>query len=52
MVVTVQIAQGATDRDDLLADIQTKLAANVKIDEASSGDASQSVSFTDDVQPE
>ncbi|KAI1851302.1 hypothetical protein JX266_003377 [Neoarthrinium moseri] len=51
MLVTVQIAQGAKDRAAQLTDIQTKLAANVKIDKASAGDASKSVSFTQDVQP-
>ncbi|KAH6653819.1 hypothetical protein BKA67DRAFT_690935 [Truncatella angustata] len=51
MLVTVQIAQGATDKAAQLADIQTKLAANVKTDQASKGKASQSVSFTNDVQP-
>ncbi|KAK9779156.1 hypothetical protein AB5N19_06570 [Seiridium cardinale] len=52
MQVTVQIAQGATDKNASLTDIQTKLAANVKLDQAANGDASQSVSFTADVQPQ
>ncbi|ETS85820.1 hypothetical protein PFICI_03845 [Pestalotiopsis fici W106-1] len=52
MLVTVQMAQGATDKAAQLADIQAKLKTNVGIDSASAGDASQSVSFTDDVQPQ
>lgn len=52
MLVTVQMAQGATDKAAQLADIQAKLKTNVGIDQLSAGDASQSVSFTDDVQPQ
>jgi hypothetical protein len=51
MLVQVQMAQGATDKAAQLADIQTKLAANVQIDQGSKGAASKSVSFTQDVQP-
>jgi hypothetical protein len=51
MQVLVQEAQGATGKAAELTDIQTKLAANVKIDQASAGKTSQSVSFTGDVQP-
>ncbi|KAI0129172.1 hypothetical protein BJ170DRAFT_362400 [Xylariales sp. AK1849] len=51
ILVTAQIAQGATDKAAELTDIQTKLAANVKTDQASAGQASQSISFTADVQP-
>lgn len=51
MLVTVQQAQGATDKAAQLTDIQTKLAANVKLDQAAKGQTSQSVSFTQDVQP-
>lgn len=51
MLVQIQQAQGATDKAAQLADIQTKLAANVKLDQANRGKKSQSVSFTADVQP-
>ncbi|KAI4596992.1 hypothetical protein KJ359_004902 [Pestalotiopsis sp. 9143b] len=52
MLVQVQTAQGATDKAAQLADIQAKLKTNVGIDAASKGSASQSVSFTGDVQPQ
>ncbi|KAK7919900.1 hypothetical protein PG985_007922 [Apiospora marii] len=51
MLVQVQQARGSTDKDAQLADIQKKLAANVKLDQANKGKKSQSVSFTADVQP-
>lgn len=51
MLVTVQIAQGATNLGAQLTDIQTKLATNVKLDQGSKGATSKGVSFTADVQP-
>lgn len=51
MLVQIQQAQGANNKAAQLADIQTKLAANVKLDQASRGKKSQSVSFAADVQP-
>ncbi|KAG9102301.1 hypothetical protein FRC06_002146 [Ceratobasidium sp. 370] len=38
----IKKAQGATDVDDKIADIQTKLAANIKLDVASKGKPSKS----------
>ncbi|KAK7949308.1 uncharacterized protein PG986_010194 [Apiospora aurea] len=51
MLVQVQQARGSKDKDAQLADIQKKLAANVKLDQANKGKKSQSFSFTADVQP-
>ncbi|KAK6844728.1 hypothetical protein PG990_003092 [Apiospora arundinis] len=51
MLVQVQQAKGSKDKDAQLADIQKKLAANIKLDQANKGKKSQSVSFTADVQP-
>ncbi|KAH8658492.1 hypothetical protein BX600DRAFT_514982 [Xylariales sp. PMI_506] len=52
MVGQIQEAQGNTNGvASELTQVSTLLATNVKLDDAQAGKASQSISFTDDVQP-
>jgi hypothetical protein len=50
MALQIEAAQGDSNASDLAAE-QKKLDTNTKLDKAAAGQASQSVTFTGDVQP-